>query len=667
MGEERGEGLIRIVLVLIFLCFDLFSQEPDDMLVTLLQEDLQKYSQIATDTKQNVEYMPYVVSVLKNKELTQLGILSLREALGLIPGVDISIGMAGVKTPIFRGSNPFALGQTKLIIDGIVVNDQMLGAYEQYLDMPIDIIERIEVVRGPGSLLNYVNAYAGSIHVITKANKDDGLEKEKTLFAAFGSDDYGMGGFVTSYKADAFELSSDFFYQRHDKEMHVEVDRYGISGVAPMYLKNYALGLCAEYKRFKIKSRFSQNDSGVSYGQSFSLSEDSSDHYQRDNNFVEASYSFDLASQIKGEISLGYSDESRKIKNKIIPDGEIAGGTLLPDGRYFLTDYKEHTFLERFEFTFSSFQEQTISAGMQFKQSDVEDNSARISDDALQTFTSSDLLSTDGRDQLTLYLHDLISINEKYALELGIKHDRFNDVSSQTSPRIGFVHRYDEENIYKLMFTHSWREPSWREEYLSGSPSVSSSKNRVETVNAYELSYIRRFGLSDSFKLNAYYLDNRDQIHAQNATQTFENSGDGELYGYEAELKTHLGSKGQLYLNYSYVDGSNVLDTLSNTAHHMAKGYYIHAFTPSFSLSGLAKYVGEKSRIEGDVRKNRVDDYATLDVSAVYAHKNSGMTFTASVKNLFDTLYYLPSPNGTYPNDFEQEGVNFLVRMEKRF
>ena len=66
--------------------------QTDDML-SLLNDDLNKYSQIATATRQNVDYMPYVISVLETEELSQLGLLTLRDALNLVPGVDLSIGM----------------------------------------------------------------------------------------------------------------------------------------------------------------------------------------------------------------------------------------------------------------------------------------------------------------------------------------------------------------------------------------------------------------------------------------------------------------------------------------------------------------------------------------------------------------------------------------------
>jgi len=662
--------MIRKPLLLLCLLSGLSAEDGVDTdIVKLLQEDMQKYSRLATSTKQNVDYMPYVVSVLKSDELVKLGIYSLGEALTLVPGVDVSVSMTGVRTPIFRGSNPFAMGQSKLIIDGVVVNDSMLGGYSQYLDMPVDIIERIEVVRGSGSLLNYVNAYAGSIHVITKANRDDEFEKEKSLFAAYGSDELMMGGFVASYVEGDLELSGDLFYQGHDQSYHVDQDRYDNSGEADMSLKNYAFGLNAQYNGLELKSRFTKTERGIGYGQSFSLSEDSSDYLEVAQNSIELAYGFELSPRIKAELSLGYFEETRELQNKVVPDGETIGPplTLLPDGRYFLMNYKENSFTERFGLTFSNFENHTINAGVQLKQSHIKEDTAQISDDDLQSFTTKDLLSNSERNQFSLYADDLIHLSEQNSLQIGVKYDHYSDVSDQVSPRIAFVHRYDDNNIYKMMLTHSFREPSWREQYLVGKNFFQSSADmKAETVHAFEVSYIRKFAVTDSFKVNAYLLDNKDQIHAQNATQTFENSGDGKLYGYEWELNTELDDTNQMHINYSFVHGDNVSGSLTNTAHHMAKAYYIHSFSQALSFSGIIKYVGEKERVSGDDRQ-KVDDYTTFDLSTVYTDKANGLSVTASIKNLFDTSYHLPSPDNTYPDDFEEEGIGFFIRLGKKF
>jgi len=665
--------MIKILLLISSLVTILFADTVEDDFIKDLQDDLETYSQIATDTKQNVDYMPYIVSVLKHDELSSLGVLSLGEALSLVPGVDMSIGMVGVKNPIFRGSNPFAVGQSKLIIDGVVVNDQMFGAYNQYLDMPVDIIHRIEIVRGPGSLQNDVNAYAGSIHVITRANRDDGDEKENVLFTSFGSDNYRMGGFISSYEDGEVEINSDLFYQEHDKSTASGPDRFGTVLDAQQWLEHYALGLSVTYKGLYLKGHFNKNTAGVSTGQAFSLSEDSSDSVDAENSILKFGYKFNIDAGVEAELSFGSLYERRELQNKVMPDGAsiIIQNTIpviFPKGYYSVFDYAEQTYDEALDIKISSIKNHNVSFGIKLSQSYLENNIASHSTDGLKSFFQVvDILSNDSRKHTSLYVDDLINIDEKTSIQLGLKFDRYNDVDDQFSPRFAIVHRYDEDNIYKFMYTHSYREPSWREQYLSGTHYFSADPNvEEEKVEAYEASYIRKFGIDSDIKVNLFYLENRGQIHSQNASNTFTNDGNHELHGLELELKTSLSDKDQIYMNYSYVDGSNVADTLANSSKNIAKAYYIYNIKDNINISSIIKYVGDKERTEEDTR-DKVDDYLTVDFTLGYLYKRYDLKMTASVKNLFDENYYLPAPEGTYDDDFLQDGRSFLFRLSKRF
>ena len=635
-----------------------------------LQEDMREYSRIATQTKQNVDYMPYIISAWSSDELDQLGISTLREALGLVPGVDLSIGTVGSTTPIFRGSNPFAMGQSKLVIDGVVVNEKMSGGYVQFLDMPVDMIQRIEIVRGPGSLLSYVNGYAGSIHVITKANRDDGLSVVNELFAELGSNQYKTGGFVVSHEQGEFSTSSDLFYKSHDQQLPVAIDRYGNSGDSQQWLDNYSFGVNAEYNDFSVKGRLSNRESGSSYGQSFSLSEDESDYVAIENNYVELGYFIDISKDVIIDLSLGYIELNRDLQNKVIPDGGTMGPppTVLPNGRYFLVDIHEETFYERIELQIDSIDSHHINLGVYAYQAEMARREGRSSINAMQTFLPAvELLKDTPRNMYSLYADDLMDLTEQTSIQVGVKYDHYSDVESQASPRIALVHRYDNENIYKFMYTRSYREPSWREQYLITPAFFSSTIDvKPELVDAYELGYIRKLGMKSHVKLNAYYLSNKDQIHAQNTTNTFQNSGGNDLYGFEIEYKNIFKNRDQIYFNYSYVDGENVANELANSAKNIAKAYYIHNISDVITISTIAKFVDEKDRVETDVR-DHVDGYAVFDLSVNYQYQPVDADINLSIKNLFDETYYLPSPENTYPGDFEQEGRFILLSFKKRF
>jgi len=649
-------------------CFAADTVETD--LLMSLQEDMQHYSDIATETKHNVDYMPYVISVLKSTDLEELGILNLREAISLIPGVDLNVGMAGVKNPIFRGSNPYAFGQSRLVIDGMVVNDQIFGGYNQYLDMPIDIIHRIEVVRGPGSMLKHVNGYAGSIHVITKANRDDGQKTSDSSFLITGSDELISGGIIKSFDLAAGRFSSDIYYQQHDLHLPVGDDRIPLppsSGNTDQSLKNYQIGLNYEIGGLSIKSRFSQNDSGVSYGQAFSLTDDESDYLDVGNNSIQITYVKQLSDLIGVEFSLDYFDETRELQNKVMPDGAMMMMTTLANGRYFLVDYNEQTLSQRIQLNIDFSSSHTLNVGINLQQSEITNNDAATSDDNLLTFNEFNLFSNSERDINTLYIEDMFDVNNETTIQLGGKLTHYNDVDDQSSIRFAVVHRYNDENIFKMMFSQAYREPSWREQYLTA-PSFFLPNSTLETekVDAYELSYIKKLTHRDFFKLNTFLLKNSDQIDAQNVTRTFTNTENNDLYGFEIEFERNLFNRDLFNVNYSYINGSNVSGEMVNSAQNLVNAYYLYRATEQWGLSGLVKYIGTKDRTTVDSRES-VNDYTLLDLSATYQDTPSSIKFNLAIKNVFDKTYYLPSPNATYPGDFEQPGRVLLLRLSKEF
>jgi len=400
----RRYFLLQITLS--FIISPSINASSEQELFSQLQNDLEKYEKVATETRQNVDYMPYVISTLSGDEIQSLGVQSLREALELVPGVGLAVGMAGVQNPIFRGSNPFAYGQSKLIIDGVVVNDQLFGGYNQYLDLPVQLIHRIEVVRGPGSLQSDTNGYSGSINVITKSNRDDLGDIDNEIFATMGSNDYRMAGFIFNKNLDQGNISADFIGQRHNISSSEVTDRFSQVGEADQSLKNYNLGLTLNYSNMELKGRFAKNDSGVSYGQAFTITDDASDELSIDNNFIDFRYHFNVMPGVTGEIILGYLDEVRTLQNKVMPDGAMMmrpfpmPPMMLPNGRYFLVDYEEQKFKEGVELKINSFTDHSLTLGMLFEQSKVKKNIGKTSDDDLLTFSELSLLNIDDRKHL---------------------------------------------------------------------------------------------------------------------------------------------------------------------------------------------------------------------------------------------------------------------------
>lgn len=110
------------------------------------------------------------VSVITRADIETSAAEDLFELLRLQPGVDIvRTGGAGTQTSVFlRGSNS---NHVLVLIDGVRVSSANTGAYA-WEQLPLNQVERVEIVRGPRGSLYGSDAIGGVIHVFTRGNPD---------------------------------------------------------------------------------------------------------------------------------------------------------------------------------------------------------------------------------------------------------------------------------------------------------------------------------------------------------------------------------------------------------------------------------------------------------------------------------------------------------------
>jgi vitamin B12 transporter len=172
---------------------------------------------------------PGTVTVLTRTDLTERGIRFVADALRLVPGVAV-IGSAGPgsQTSVFmRGGES---DYVQVLVDGVQVN-QPGGAYD-WAHLRADDIERIEVVRGPASVLYGSDAVSGVVQIFTRSGGRPRIEANAS--SAHGSRYTGDAAYVTNaldlaftgtaavregatvrYGLSAAHLSSTGLYERH--------------------------------------------------------------------------------------------------------------------------------------------------------------------------------------------------------------------------------------------------------------------------------------------------------------------------------------------------------------------------------------------------------------------------------------------------------------------
>ena len=668
-----------ILLVSMVFCF----AEKDSIVVNNLVEDMSKLSKLAESIKMNETFQPYIVSVFNGYELERIGIKNLQEALELVPGVDISTNNMDNKRAIFRGSNPFAYGQSKLFIDGVEVNNLFFDSYGSFLSMPIEMIKRIEVTRGPGSMSDGVNAYAGSIRVITYAENISDKSSGKVV-GKRGSHLYRMGSGTYRYVKGDFSIFSDFYTQKDDKSLPVGKDifstgAYGVSniplsksGEAPLWQDNYAIGIQLKYKEFRLIGRSLYDKRGSAYGINGALP-GKSDYAKFPTSYIQLAYEKPME-YWHMNIKAGWIESAFESSSKFMPEGLNFQGVIYPSGFYAELQAKQRTFYQTTYLKYSGNKNHNFNIGYYIEKAKtykiVTKSTNRLTGtgivDYSQTFPFFDPNAE--RETYRLFLQDRYKPSDTLSLQYGVNIEKVSNMEAQINPRIAAVYRSSPVNVFKFIYSRSTRTPSWQELYTINNHAIVGNRNlKPEVVNAYEIAYIHKFSVDSFLQLNLFYLHNSDQINNINSENQYRNSGSSNIYGMEAELKTPIGLYGTFYANYSYAYGKEDHKyPIANAARHMVKSYYLHQFTDKISVGIVGKYVGSKERIWYDYRP-KLDAYSTLDVSAGYHDRRSGFRIQLSVKNVFDSTVKYPSPPYNYDDDFTQEGRTVMFTLTKAF
>lgn len=124
-------------------------------------------------TSEDLRDAPAAVYVITSEDIARSGATSIPEALRMVPGLQVARTNASGWAISVRGFNNALANKLLVLIDGREVYDPLFsGVYWDVQDTPLEDIERIEIIRGPGASLWGANAVNGVINIITKSAAD---------------------------------------------------------------------------------------------------------------------------------------------------------------------------------------------------------------------------------------------------------------------------------------------------------------------------------------------------------------------------------------------------------------------------------------------------------------------------------------------------------------
>ncbi len=612
---------------------------------------------IATGSSQPITRAPAVATVITARDIETMGVTDLDQALETVPGLHVSMSNVAMQ-PIyeFRGiatkNNPEVL----MLVNGLPITNVLWGNRgEVWGGMPLENVERIEVIRGPGSALYGADAFSGVINVITKTAAD--INNEFGLRAgSFNSRDawaqYGgkLGALDTALYIGAGNTDGQKGIFENDAQTAWDAI-YGPPNVslAPGPVNDARKGIDARadlsHEAWRLRAAYQQREVGVGAGVAGSL--DPSGRGQASKLYLDLSYekaNWAPNWDVSGVAGYYGIKENGDPAYMLFPPGAFGGA--YPDGMIGDPGHSErHTYASVSAF-YTRFEQHRIRIGTGYRVEDLYDVQETKNYNALFQPLPGGLTDVTGDPTLVYMMPHSRSISYAFAqdewsfakdwtLTAGVRHDNYSDFGGTTNPRLALVWNAAYNIVVKAMHGTAFRAPSFAELYAINNPVATGNPNlKPETITTDELAVSWQPVAKWKNTLNFFRYSMHDIILP---ATPYQNAGDQDGQGLELESTLEASSDVRLTGNFSLQHST---DQTSGQDAGMApqRRLFVRAdwrFAPLWQASTKANYVADRMREPGDTRA-KVPDYTLVDLTLQRNSFTGNWNIRAMVTNLFD-------------------------------
>ncbi|HVR40690.1 MAG TPA: TonB-dependent receptor [Thermoanaerobaculia bacterium] len=493
-----GAAALTLLLLSANLSAEQQAEEKDlEELLSIVQQE----TQLATKTRMNSDYVPGIVTVLNGDDLEALGIANAGEALGLIPGILAARDRNGAPSVIVRGLDfPFNSGNIQIQINSIPLVRADSGFNSAALLIPVEQIERIEVIRGPGSVVYGDYAFMGLVNIITRNEGSRLFLRASTPHPTF------EGGARTKWKSFALNVagttSDNAVFPTRNADDH---QFFGI-GTASFG----DLALTAQLVRRQV-----QAPNGTKA-------------YDENSSAFEAKYTRAFSP------ALNATARATWLHNRLAEPNSAGVGSI---GKLAA------------DITWTGFRRQSWLLGADYSNSTIDKAYFRPAPPPGQPPGPLTLLVSDAdRDILGITLQDRIDLSNKLTLTIGARFDSYSDFDDRITPRIALVWRANDRHILKAQYTEGFRPPTFFELY-SPVPPGRIARYAFEVNSTSELNYVYRSSNSVG-RATVFHSVIANMIRPGG----FLTDPNAQADGVELEWSQQLAQSLKIDANISYVD-----------------------------------------------------------------------------------------------------------------
>lgn len=567
---------IPTFLLLLCICLPVLAEEKVADDTELLNElrnlhEAYGYVESASKTPQKVNEAPGIVTVITEEEIINSGARDFIDLLRLVPGFNVASDSENVVGIGIRG-NWAQEGKVALLIDGIEMNERRFANLFLGQHYPVDHVKKIEVIRGPGSVMYGGFAKLGVINIITKsANDKQGI----SLVGRYGQMAHSNGHQVINFYAGS-KLTEDMLINvsgkvskshRSDQLYH---DVYGNSVDLAHTNQNQDVMLNAGFQYQNFSLRFLMDQYKAKTSDRFVPIQDAIARTYK-TYAVDVKYQQDLSDALKLNLKFDYYNELPWVSEEFV-DGQRRYTSKLLIERYLGAARLDYTYQDILK----------VNAGVEFSHEDFKNLAGDYDNFHMPGFNLQNLPSY---ETLTAYLENLIK-TPWGNLTLGLRYDKHNIFQANLSPRAIFTDTLGDFH-YKLLYNTSFRTPT-----VGNVSFTTDGILKPERTKSYEIELGYQLTKDLSFKTNAFYSSSKDTLIygidpiRTDLLQYYNSSSKIKTVGVETELRWQQ-QWGYVTFNHSYSQmiknfkDYQPINTLTNSVVNsdMSLAFPAHKFT----------------------------------------------------------------------------------------
>ena len=593
----KQKFMLWFMVLWCFFCFSAFAQEEPvkikEIVVTASRVE-EPASEVASAT-----------TVLTSKELKEKGITNVVDALREVPGVQIvqTGAFGGLTTPFVRGGGN---GQALVMIDGVPVWDPAapaVGDFTAFLPhLPIEQIDRIEIVRGPQSVLYGPTAMTGVINIITKKGK--GKPKIRV---------FSEGGSYSSFREGA-EFLGETKHLKYNLN-YMRLDSSGISKATGFperdgqRFHNFSGNVEGKIGKIKIGTSVNYNSAAKDLdGWDFATSTTTDAlGYKEESDLVSVKSYFEheILPSWRQKLVFSYTNTDRDYTKPY--EGHY-------DGRLYYISWQNNLEFEPFTFiTGVDYQRETAAEG-----SGIEGKNF---------------------DHISWFGEGILRWKGLY-FSSGIRYYHHETAGDKVTCRIASAYIFPTKTKIHASYGTGFRAPSLYQIHAEfygmkiGNPDLKPEKSE-----GYDVGVTQGF-FDGKIEADITYFSNWfDNLIIYDLEEwKYQNVATAHTEGIEFTLNTRPVSWLRLSANYTWL---NAIDTTNNTwlprrPMHKGSGTIVFLFKDKADFGLTGTYFGK--RFNSQNNKDSLGGYFTVNLSARY-YPTSYLTLNLRFQNLFDREY----------------------------